>query len=521
MRHLIAIILGCLVAPAAAQDWDRTKSLHPQLLAHIEKNRAARFDIGILVQPGTKDEADKYYERISGVLKFAFVQSTLETLVAHLGYSAPTVEEGRIVFKGLTAKDLEELPSFTLMPRNNAEFTELSTRVADPAAFNALLSLADFQNDNVLVSRFFAPKIATYYNAVNGVDEFAPIDPDAIVPGWRKVIKLVPRSGSQAAIDGQISHAYILFNFKEKAGPDVDPFVGNESGNNQVIIVPKNPLAGDRVFFAVYKSKSLAYGIEFFLQADFDLPGHVGRFLSGAQDSKYFVPRSCAECHGHSLRIGEEQPLKGQPVDPQSGRPTNDFSTGIYKFAKPNYLDTDQWYDWKDFDYRGVSGSLNDVVFDGGRDHSSANYARALDVIRKLNTGIANESLAAELDPNVPSFATLGAQKWLELHQTTDLRRPYSVRSIGKSAWNEQNPDEMKLLRLLNNHCFRCHSSLRYSVFDKDAVAARKGDIVTFLNLQLKDSNDNLLPGNLMPQGRVLSARDKTEIERLLKLVFP
>jgi hypothetical protein len=401
------------------------------------------------------------------------------------------------------------------MPRNIVEFSELSTLVSDPAAFNALLSLADFQNDKVLVSRFFAPKIATYYNDPNKSPS-DPIDPDNIVPGWRKLIRLVPRSGSQAAIDGKISHAYILFNFKRE-DPNVDPFARNESLNNQVIIVPKNPLEGDRIFFAVYEKKTAGYLIKLFLQADFDLPGHVGV----GKDSQYFVPRSCAECHGHS-RVGQVT-LIGQPVDPDTGDPTENFSTGIYKFAKPNYLDTDQWYDWKDFDYRGISGSLNDVVFDGGRDSSSSDYVRAFDVIRKLNTGIASESLAAELDSKVPTFSTLGAQKWLELHQTTDFRRPYSIRSIGNSAWDEKKPDEMQLLRLLNNHCFRCHSSLRYSVFDKDAVAERKVPIPDYLEAKIPDPNDpnESLPGNYMPQGRVLSQNDKDEIKRLLKLVFP
>ena len=267
------------------------------------------------------------------------------------------------------------------------------------------------------------------------------------------------------------------------------------------------------------REKTEGYLIGDFLAADFDLPGHVGVAFP-AKDSQYFVPRSCAECHGHSIAVGGLA-LKGQPVDPGTGDATEDFSKGIYKFAKPNYLDTDQWYDWKDFDYRGVSGSLNDVVFDGGRDSSSSDYIRALDVIRRLNTGIASKSLVAESNPAVPTFSTLAAQKWLELHQTTDFRRPYSVRSIGKSAWDATKPDEMKLLRLLNNHCFRCHSSVRYNVFDKDAVAARKFEIIGFINFPAKDANDKPLPGNLMPQGRVLSTSDKIEIENLLNLVFP
>ncbi|WKL24216.1 hypothetical protein Q1M63_00550 (plasmid) [Sinorhizobium meliloti] len=265
----------------------------------------------------------------------------------------------------------------------------------------------------------------------------------------------------------------------------------------------------------MYKNKSLGYPIGTFLQADFDLPGHVG-VPTPAEDSKYFVPRSCAECHGHST-----DGLVGQPIDPNSGQPTDDFSLGVYRFAKPNYLDTDQWYDWKDFDYRGVSGSLNDVLFDGGRDQSTRDYTRAFDIIRKLNTGIAAESLAAEKDSNKPTFQTLGVRKWLELHQASDFRKPYSVRSIGASAWDASNSDEMKLLRLLDNHCFRCHSSLRYNVFDKEAVGARRDLILLYLFAPVADSAGNPLPGNIMPQGRVLTEADKAEFERLLKIVFP
>jgi hypothetical protein len=146
---------------------------------------------------------------------------------------------------------------------------------------------------------------------------------------------------------------------------------------------------------------------------------------------------------------------------------------------------------------------------------------RAFDVIRKLNTGIAAESLAAEADPDVPTFQTLAARKWLELHQASDTRKPYSVRSIGAQSWDAANPDEMKLLRLLNNHCFRCHSALRYNVFDKQAVAERRDLMILFINTPVKDAAGNPLPGNFMPQGRVLTASQKVEIERLLKVVFP
>jgi hypothetical protein len=280
--------------------------------------------------------------------------------------------------------------------------------------------------------------------------------------------------------------------------------------------VPRDQSASDRVFFGVYQGKSVGYPIGLFLKADFDLPGHVGISVPNSADSEYFVPRACAECHGHSTNG-----LKGEPVDPATGAPTESFLTGIYRFAKPNYLDTDQWYDWRNFDYRGVSGSLNDVIFDGGRDTDSPEYSRAFDVIRKLNTAIAEESAAAESDPSNPTFSTLAARKWLELHRNSDTPKPYSVRGIGNENWNATNVDEMELLRILNNHCFRCHSSLRYNVFDKEAVRLRRPIIEAFINAPVPDGNGGFLPGNFMPQGRVLSVEERNEIVRLLGAVFP
>jgi hypothetical protein len=47
--------------------------------------------------------------------------------------------------------------------------------------------------NGVLVSRFFAPKIATYYDPA---DPFKPINPDAIIPGWRKLVRLTARSNN-------------------------------------------------------------------------------------------------------------------------------------------------------------------------------------------------------------------------------------------------------------------------------------------------------------------------------------
>lgn len=463
------------------------------------------------VQPGTNQEATDYLGRISLVLNFTFAGSKLDGLLAYMGYSVPNAGGG---FQGLLAIDLEKLPSFTLMPRNASEFDVLKNSVTDGTAFDAQLDLADFLNDRVLVSRFFAPKIATYFDPE---DKFDPIDPRRIIPGWRKLVRLAARGGSSAQTAG-IQHMYLLFNVKEK-NPDLNPFA-SVSANNQVILVPRDQDARDSAYFAVYGSQP-GYDVINFLAADFDLPGHVGVTIPGAQDGKYFVPRACAECHGHS---GGALGLKGQPVD-ASGQPTEDFTTGIYPFAKPNYLDTDQWYDWMEFDYNGVATSLNDVVFDGGKNHGNANYTRAMGVVIALNSTIRNQTFAAEQNEGTASYQTLAAEKWLSLHATNLQRVPYPERSIGNEAWNPDSPEEMRLLRLLVNHCFRCHSSLRYNVFDRERVGLlhRTGQIVSRLTSKITDNNGNVLPlpGFIMPQGRVLEASERDEFINLLNTVFP
>jgi hypothetical protein len=480
-------------------------------LLKAQEQLQKQIELSARVRPGTEQEARDYYERISTVLQFPFQASTLDSLLAYMGYTTSNGANPPS-YAGLIAKDLESIPSFPLMPRDDGEFAALKARVTDPNAFDSQLDLADFQGDRVLVSRFFAPKIATYYYSPPQ-DPFPPIHRDDIVPGWRKLVRLTARPGSEADRVRKIAYMYLLFNVK-KEDADTDPFVDetradkvNVSQNNQVILVPRDQSTGDSAYFAVYNSLNLGYRLINFLAADFDLPGHVG-----TEVSKYYVPRACAECHGHSAAGGR---LIGQPVDAQ-GQPTDNFKTGIYRFAKPNYLDTDQWYDWMEFDFRGVTTSLNDVVFDGGKSHGSAEYLRAMDVIRKLNRIIRDQTFAAEQVPGTKSYQTLAAEKWLSLHETDLQRAPYSRRSIGTESWNSGSKNEMRLLRLLNNHCFRCHSSLRYNVFDRDAVRLRKGDMEIYLTLKLGN-----LPGFYMPQGRVLETAERDEIRNLLKTVFP
>ena len=473
-----------------------------------------------LVNPGGTNTAIDYYNRIEGPLQVVFIDehptpattlkaTTLDGLLVYLGYQNATGD-------GLKAADLEGLNSTILMPTNAGEFATLDR--ATSGRIGRHLALADFwdaatNSSKILVSRFFAPKIVTYYNQV---DPFEPVDPDTLIAGWRKLARLPPRSGSRGS-DANLRYGLILFNFK-KATADQDPFAENESGNNQVILVPNSfdSKTEDAAYFAVDQKKSLGYPLGLFLGADFDLPGHAAYQSSGgvAADSQYFVPTSCAACHGH----GDSQ---GAP----------DATSQKFNLAKPNYLDTDQWYDWMDFDYHGVAGSLHDVVFDGGKDHGDATYRRAFNVMSAINLGIKADVERAEPAAGGPSFALRAVNKWLALHavdSTTGLasdalRKPYSIRALADIAgggWDPANAKEMRLLRLLDNHCFRCHSSMIYNVFDKPAVDARAKTMRTLLNTVMTDAKKNPLPGYAMPQGRVLPGATRAEMSKLLTDIF-
>lgn len=471
----------------------------------------------LLLAPGKREHAIAYYCRITDVLKFQFKHSTLNSLLSHFGWVDLSTSGGT----GLTADLLETIDSNVLMATDDAAFEILASQSADAAAFKALLTTADFQNDAILASRFFAPKIATYYYpddpATPANETEIAIKPDDIIPGWRKLVRIKPRKGSQAEADGIIERAYILFNFK---APDLasDPYSQGESGNNQIIIVPKDLTSAnkDRIFFGVYKKKSLGYPLGLFLGADFDLPGHVGVNTQGAPDSHYFVPTSCAACHGHGGN--------GEPVDPSTGISTGNYSKGVYPFAKPNYLDTDQWYDWMGYDFPTLQAGPFDVIFDGGKDKTTAKYKKAFDVIRRMNLDIEKTTHAAEEDTSDPSFQTLAVRKWLKLHDPSipdpDDHKHFSLRSFGDELWDLNDPDQMELLSLLNNHCFRCHSSVLYNVFDKKAVRKKSFGISIYLVATVPDGSGGFLPGHLMPQGRVLSDADRKRIVKLIDDFF-
>ena len=168
----------------------------------------------------------------------------------------------------------------------------------------------------------------------------------------------------------------------------------------------------------------------------------------------------------------------------------------VFASVKPNYLDTDHWYDAERYDFPEVAKGPYDPVYDGGRDHNSPQYKEAMRVI-----GLINEQI--KRDTHVETSAADGVTKWLELRQRPNghLPAPPIKRGLGNNTWDSRNTLDVVLLETLNRNCFRCHGSIAYNVFDKKSTFARQGLIKGYL---LKNRSDPFY----MPQGRILDDAD-------------
>jgi hypothetical protein len=81
-------------------------------------------------------------------------------------------------------------------------------------------------------------------------------------------------------------------------------------------------------------------------------------------------------------------------------------------------------------------------------------------------------------------------------------------RAGSDTVWSADRVADTKLLPLLNQNCFRCHSSFRYHVFEKKFVYDRRGQLKQRLDIN-------------MPPDRVLSPATKAEMKALLDAIEP
>lgn len=400
--------------------------------------------VSVTVAPGSDAEADEYYDAIRPSLGNDFPKpklqdSNISDMLNFFGFPA------------LPASDIEKLDPAVLM-----DFEKLRRNASDPS-FEAAYRANPLRPGELVAARFFAPKIINVSDPqVNGVPKGGF--------GWRKVIRFRARDASKARAAG-LDSFFLLFNF---ATPEPKfPPPGTHAGQLQGILQPIYPTSGRHrdLYFLVYEAldkPNVAEKIGKFLTATFDL-------ASSVPDGKYYVPTACAQCHGSE-------------VDEQKG-------------AKVNYLDTDHWIDRTDADNDFPKVSPNDVLVDG-----VSSYA----TYRTLNSEIETQNTAVG---SATGFAVLATRKWLDLHKVSSptetthvppLGRGF-VAAVGDPVWTDGATPDKELLPLLNRYCFRCHSSVRFHVFQKKVVIQKKANILRRLQ--------SPPPGFFrMPQDRILDA---------------
>jgi len=383
-------------------------------------------------------------------------------------------------------------------------YTELRARDLHQRSSAELMALS--ADGDILATSFFAPKITQVAT---------PPDP---VPhsgyGWRKLIRFKAKLNSTAEANG-IEFLYFLQNIFEKSTPPGDPFDADKNISlfNQAIATRK---AGSGPYnFGKHASYFFAYSslvkcsangvaancepdsvplkingqfeddgaIAFKLTATFDARKHPE---TGAAADDYFVPASCVECHG-----------------------------GVRTNGKINYLDTDHWFDrvspiygladpkFAQEDFTALSQFPYGVLYDGGTDATTEKFKNAFAVIRRINQDIKVQNGDVATEPAIgaaTNFQLRAVNKWLDLHAPTTAdpvrHAPPYERGFGVDPWDPTNTNHRTLLYYFNRYCYRCHSSIRYSVFDRGAV---KGEASEIQNRVLELSTDYYW----MPQDRI------------------
>jgi hypothetical protein len=262
----------------------------------------------------------------------------------------------------------------------------------------------------------------------------------------------------------------ILFNFFAAAGSD--PF-GGDSINTQVMLLV--PSQADRLYWMDFDPKG---NLGLALNASFDAADLGG----GTRD--YFVPDGCNDCHG---------------------------SPGNFRPAMVNYLDTDHWFDRLDNDFASLKGTDTSLVFDAHtNDPTQGSFANAFDVIRRFNEEALLQNAAVHSD----SFEAQAARTWLKLHADSDQHFPPIARSFSLSGSPLWQASEQEGLNRLNRYCFRCHGSVRFSIFDRQSVVDRAGVMRQRIN---PSGPQKKIPGFKMPPDRDLETAEIQALDDFLK----
>jgi hypothetical protein len=435
---------------------------------------------------------------------FATVHAT-DPSATFAQFTPELLPNGKVALKADTGKYLNRCRSCSTSATVSDTVTVNATRPqTDPTAQWSVVTRTaapgpspTLSTGELLVSRFFAPKIVNY-----------AVAPEQREVGWRRLVRINARPGSGAQ-KHFVESAWILFNHFTKP-PTHSPFGGglppqpkkNGSVNTQVALVThcpaSNPECQELALNSIYwmdfgaseKGSTLSYQLDAFFDAG---------SLPGSGQAPYFVPNGCDTCHGS---------LRGNAV--------------------LNHLDTDHWMDrLTDGDFPALSKpGAPAPLFDAGKDPKSPQYLAAFDVLRKLNQEVA--TMQTRTNPN--AFHLAATQKWLDMHKTSaapeaDLvKRSIPFFNAGHPLKKDRKPtngplnwttnaEDRELLGLMNKYCYRCHGAIRFDLYSKDMVADQASPILDRVD---PNPTQQKILGFRMPADRAMPEKDR---QRLLELV--
>jgi hypothetical protein len=405
------------------------------------------------VNPGTPRDARRYYEETLGELELKNWTEPLPKDDTHALESLSELQKIEMALRFLGYEDLT--PEKFEDNLENVSSSELMRR---------------YPND-LLASAFFAPKITDVSQSVAGINV-----------GWRKIVYLKARPESKASLKG-IEYAFLLFNKFQGPQHNQDPFEprsdkSNESQTTQMMFLrAQGAKLQHRAYFLVYGPLSKGGKLKAALDASFD-----ARAPGFEAIQPYYVPHSCGQCHG-ALRSGTHYERNRVQL---------------------NFLDTDHWFDrvQPGDDFAFLAQTDFGVLYDAGKERQTEKFKEAFDVIRRMNVEIRkqNESLGDE-----NSLQLRASRKWLELHEKESDHKPVFQRVLGSSAWRADTTPDAQLLPLLNRFCYRCHSSVKFSLFDRSRV------------VELKNAARSYVSEAYMPQDRRLTEKQKQELLSLIE----
>jgi hypothetical protein len=419
-------------------------------------DKYCKTNVTTVVPSGSELEARRYYQDLSAKIGFPIQDplpgqpgptTTLVDVAAYLGYAAkaPAV--------ALSAKELQDA---------------LPAELMDPVVLGRRLGGLLLSAGDVLVARFFAPKISDVSQA------------SVTQAGWRKLVRLRAQPGSAAAAHG-VEYGIVLFNFFAPID-QADPFSGNDSVNTQTILVVSD--SRKSLYWVDFGQTSKGATLSHELDAFFDA-GHVPQQSSGK--AAYFVPCACISCHG-GLRLDFT-------ITPPA--PDNHFRAPLL-----DYLDTDHWQDRTapGDDFQALKAP---VLFDRG----------TFGVILLINQEIERQNEAAQSD----SVLRKAVEHWLTWHlEKGKTPEPLFDRVLQRSessgVWRANDPIDAELLPEFNRFCFRCHGSVKFDVMDKEMVLA----LTSKLNAALFPRDQFSDPRAAMPPDRNLPPDDLKKLRDLI-----